>query len=209
MFTGIIEETGTVRRVERGARFALEVRARVALEGLRAGDSVSTNGVCLTVTSFDDAGFRADVMPETARRSNLGGLRVGDAVNLERALALGGRLGGHLVSGHIDGTGRVVSRVSDGNAEWVTVAADAGILRHVVEKGSIAVDGISLTVAAVDGASFKVSLTPFTRLETTLARARPGDTVNLETDLMAKYAEKLLGGTRGGLTLDFLTEHGF
>jgi riboflavin synthase len=214
MFTGIIEEVGTIKRVERGGRaLVLEVRAREVLDGLQPGDSISTNGVCLTVTSFNDATFRADVMPETARRSNLGDLRPGDPVNLERALTLQRRLGGHLVSGHIDGTGRIVAKKRDENATWVTVAADAGILRLVVEKGSIAVDGISLTVAAVDDATFKVSIIPHTRQETTLARKETGATVNLENDLMAKYAEKLLrldGGRRPpGLTLDYLTEHGF
>ncbi|MDR1274676.1 MAG: riboflavin synthase [Odoribacteraceae bacterium] len=214
MFTGIIEEVGTIKRVERGGRsLVLEVRAREVLDGLQPGDSISTNGVCLTVTSFNEATFRADVMPETARRSNLGDLRPGDPVNLERALTLQRRLGGHLVSGHIDGTGRIVAKERDENATWVTVAADAGILRLVVEKGSIAVDGISLTVAAVDDATFKVSIIPRTRQETTLARKETGATVNLENDLMAKYAEKLLrlDGDRPspGLTLDYLTEHGF
>jgi riboflavin synthase len=180
----------------------------VVLEGLRAGDSVATNGVCLTVASFDATSFRADVMPETARRSTLGAARAGDAVNLERALTLQGRLGGHLVSGHVDGTGRVVAVEREENAVWMTVAAGREITRLVVEKGSIAVDGISLTVAAVDAAAFKVSIVPRTRHETTLAGKRAGDTVNLENDIIAKYVERL-SCPGGGLTLDFLRENGF
>jgi riboflavin synthase len=211
MFTGIIEEMGTVRRVERGRGLVLEIGARVVLEGLRPGDSISTNGACLTVTSFDEASFRADVMPETARCSNLGAARVGDPVNLERALALGGRLGGHLVTGHLDGTGTIVARSVEENATWLTVAADEKILRHVVEKGSVAVDGVSLTVAAVNDASFKVSVIPRTRQETTLARKGAGAVVNVENDIVAKYVEKLTrpAPPRGGLTLEYLREHGF
>ena len=216
MFTGIIEEVGTVKRVERGTRsLVLEIRARVVLQGLRVGDSISTNGVCLTVTSLGDSSFLADVMPETARRSNLVELRAGDAVNLERALPFGGRLGGHLVSGHVDGTGRVTRKEREENATWVTIAAGREILRYIVEKGSVAVDGISLTVAAVDESGFKVSLVPRTRQETTLARKQAGETVNVENDLIAKYVEKLARplpasappGDR--LTEDYLREHGF
>jgi riboflavin synthase len=172
---------------------------------------VATNGVCLTVTAFHATAFRAEVMPETARRSTFDAARVGDAVNLERALPLGGRLGGHLVSGHVDGTGRVTGRVQEGIATWLTVAAGEEVLRYVVEKGSIAVDGVSLTVAAVGRDWFRVSLVPHTRGATTLEGKRVGDAVNLECDVMAKYAEKLLrpGDEREGMTMDFLREHGF
>ena len=193
----------------------LEVEARVVLEGLKVGDSVSTNGVCLTVTSFDHASYRADVMPETMQRSNLGLLRPGDPVNLERALTLNSRLGGHLVSGHIDGTGKIAAKEQDENAIWITISAPEAILHYVVEKGSIAIDGISLTVAAVDETSFKVSVIPHTRQETTLTGKRVGAVVNLENDVIAKYVEKWMRpaspgeGTGKGLTLDFLVENGF
>ncbi|MDR2129617.1 MAG: riboflavin synthase [Odoribacteraceae bacterium] len=217
MFTGIIEEVGRIKRVDRGHRaIVLEVVARRVLEGLRVGDSIATNGVCLTVTSFDGSSFRADVMPETARASNLGEVRAGDPVNLERALAFGDRLGGHLVSGHVDGTGKIVAKEREENAGWVTIAAGEELLRYVIKKGSVAVDGISLTVAAVAERSFKVSVIPHTRRETTLAIKEVGATVNVENDLVAKYVERLARlpvsppSTRaGGLTLDDLMEHGF
>ncbi|MDR0766704.1 MAG: riboflavin synthase [Odoribacteraceae bacterium] len=211
MFTGIIEETGTVRRVDRaGGGLVLEVLARRVLEGLRAGDSIATNGVCLTVTSFDASSFRADVMPETARWSTLGDARVGDAVNLERALAVGDRLGGHLVSGHVDGTGRVAAREREANATWLTIVAGEEILRYVARKGSVAIDGVSLTVASVEGNAFRVSIIPRTGQETTLTGKERGALVNVETDLVARYVERLSGVSRaGGLTLDYLKEHGF
>ncbi|MDR2414654.1 MAG: riboflavin synthase [Odoribacteraceae bacterium] len=213
MFTGIIEETGAIKRVERsGGGIVLEVQARVVLEGLRAGDSIATDGVCLTVTSFDDSSFRADVMPETARASALGHARPGDAVNLERALPVGGRLGGHLVSGHVDGTGRVAAKLREANATWLTITAGAEILRYVIKRGSIAIDGVSLTVASVEGDSFRVSIIPRTGVETTLTRKERGALVNVETDLVARYVERLAAlppSLPGGLTLDYLKENGF
>lgn len=216
MFTGIIEEIGTIKNVRRGSRSVeLEVRAAKVLTDLKVGDSICTNGVCLTVKTFDDSVFRADVMPETMQRSNLGLLSAGDPVNLERALTLQSRLGGHMVSGHIDGTGTVRNKYRDENAIWMTIDAPAGILRYIIEKGSIAIDGISLTVASVDDTSFKVSLIPHTQGETTLVGKQPGERVNLENDLIGKYVERLLassgtGGPRkSGLTFDFLTENGF
>ncbi|WP_065219576.1 MULTISPECIES: riboflavin synthase [Butyricimonas] len=215
MFTGIIEEIGTIKGIKRGNRsVVLEVKAKKVLEDLKVGDSIATNGVCLTVTSFSGGSFCADVMPETMQRSNLGGLHAGDPVNLERALSLNGRLGGHIVSGHVDGMGKIVGREKDENAIWVTIATSADLLRYIVEKGSITIDGISLTVVAVTDSGFTVSIIPHTQDETTLVKKQVGDDVNLENDVIAKYVEKLMrpaapAEPKGGLTLDFLLANGF
>ena len=188
MFTGIVEELGTIRAVRRGAASAvLSIGASEVLSDLKIGDSVAVNGVCLTVTSLDDGGFTADVMHETLGRSSLGALAPGGRVNLERAMPANGRFGGHIVSGHIDGTGKVASVRPDDNALWYTISAAPELLRCIVEKGSITIDGISLTVAAVDETSFSVSLIPHTAAVTTLGKKRAGDTVNLETDIIGKY----------------------
>lgn len=210
MFTGIIEEIGKIKTVTRGARsVVVEVEAAVVTEGTKVGDSIATNGVCLTVTALTGNGFRADVMPETMERSNLGLLRPGDRVNLERALCLNSRIGGHLVAGHVDGTGRIVGMERDDTAIWITVSAPERILRYVIEKGSVAVDGVSLTVAYVDGEVFKVSVIPHTQEETTLTKKRTGDVVNLENDMIARYVEKFAGKKREGLSVGFLMENGF
>lgn len=211
MFTGIIEEIGRVRALRRGARsFTLEIEARKVLEGTQVGDSIATNGVCLTVTRMDEGGFAADVMPETVERTALKRLQPGSPVNLERALTLNSRLGGHLVAGHVDATGRIASRREDDTALWLEVEAEPAVLRYVVEKGSIAIDGVSLTVARVGERSFSVSLIPHTQGVTTLHERRVGDRVNLENDMLVKYVEKLMGrAPQGGLTLDFLRENGF
>lgn len=212
MFTGIIEEIGRIKSVRRGSKSAvLEIEAGKVLEDTRIGDSIATNGVCLTVTSMRNGAFLANVMPETMSRSNLGRLKPGDRVNLERALCLNSRLGGHLVAGHVDGVGRIVNRTEDENAVWITVAADPEILRYIIEKGSVTIDGISLTVAYVDDAVFKVSVIPHTQEETTLISKNLGDQVNLENDMIAKYVEKLMnkGKSGGGLSLEFLQENGF
>lgn len=210
MFTGIIEEIGTIRGIRRGNRsVVLEVGAAKVLEDTKVGDSIATNGVCLTVTAMGNGGFTADVMPETMERSNLGALKPGDRVNLERALCLNSRLGGHLVAGHIDGTGRIADRVQDENAVWLTVRAAPEILRYVVDKGSVAIDGVSLTVAYVDEAVFKVSVIPHTQEETTLTGKRAGEVVNLENDMIVKYVEKLMKQPQKGLSLDFLQANGF
>jgi len=210
MFTGIIEEIGKIKTVMRGARsVVVEVEAAVVTEGTKVGDSIATNGVCLTVTALTGNGFRADVMPETMERSNLGLLRPGDRVNLERALCLNSRIGGHLVAGHVDGTGRIVGMDRDDTAIWITVSAPERILRYVIEKGSVAVDGVSLTVAYVDGEVFKVSVIPHTQEETTLTKKRTGDVVNLENDMIARYVEKFAGKKREGLSVGFLMENGF
>ena len=216
MFTGIIEEIGTVRRVVSGPKEgSLDIQAKLVLEGARIGDSIAVNGVCLTVTSLRESGFTADVMPETLRRSNLGNLRGGDSVDLERAMAADGRFGGHMVSGHIDGTGTITGLRREGIATWVNIAAPPEILRYIVEKGSIAIDGVSLTVAAVTDRDFSVSLIPHTGSQTILLQKKPGDQVNLENDIVGKYVERLLSpaapeqATESRITMDFLREHGF
>lgn len=217
MFTGIIEEIGTVRRIERGAAGArLTIAAKTVLEGTKLGDSIATNGVCLTVVSLTADSFSADVMAESLRRSSLGALQSGSPVNLERAMPLNGRFGGHIVSGHIDGTGTVASQRREDNAVWVTVHAPAALLRYIVEKGSIAIDGVSLTVAAVDQTSFAVSIIPHTGAETILLSKKPGETVNLECDVIGKYVEKLLTpyapdqkAKPSGITMEFLAQNGF
>ena len=216
MFTGIVEEKGRLLSIEKGAVSAvLTIGAAQVLQGTKVGDSIAVNGVCLTVTKLGSDRFFADVMAETLRRSALGQLSVGASLNLERALAVGDRLGGHIVSGHIDGTGRITEIRPEDNAVWYRIEADAKLLRYIVEKGSIAIDGISLTVATVDGRGFQVSVIPHTREVTALSERKIGDTVNLENDIIGKYVERLLApgsgeDTKGsGLTMDFLAEHGF
>lgn len=194
MFTGIIEEVGRLVSIKSGARSAaLTISASEILTDLSLGDSIAVNGVCLTVTAFDSRTFTADVMPETLRRTNLRQLHGQSPVNLERALAANGRFGGHIVSGHIDGTGVIRSVSRDDNAVWYTIRTSGDILRYIVQKGSIAIDGISLTVAQVTDTSFSVSVIPHTAANTTLGTKKAGDTVNLENDCIGKYVEKLLG----------------
>ena len=190
MFTGIIEETGKIISVGAGR---IAVQAGKVLEGTKIGDSIAVNGVCLTVTTMTSSEFTADVMPETLSRTNLGSLGKGSCVNLERAMAADGRFGGHIVSGHIDGTGTVSRLEKDGNAVWVYIAAPGSILNLIIEKGSIAIDGISLTVAKVNAVEFAVSVIPHTGEETTLLRKKAGDVVNLENDVIGKYVQKLMG----------------
>jgi len=193
MFTGIVEEKGTVGHISlAGISGSIAIKARKVLEGTRIGDSIAVNGVCLTVVSLRPDGFTADVMAETIRRTGLGSLKPGDQVNLERAMAADGRFGGHIVAGHIDGVGTIRSAVPEGNAVWITIDAPPQILRYIVEKGSIAIDGISLTVAYVDESVFKVSVIPHTAAETTLLSKKAGDIVNLENDIVGKYIEKLM-----------------
>ena len=215
MFTGIVEEMGQVEGIQRGKQSAvLTIRAKTVLEGTKIGDSIAVNGVCLTVTSLLSDRFSADVMHETLDRSALAGLRRGSTVNLERAMAADGRFGGHIVAGHIDGTGRITRIKRDDNAVWYTVQAAPQLLRYIVEKGSIAMDGISLTVARVEETAFSISAIPHTVAQTALQNRREGDLVNLETDIIGKYVEKLLTPApetpvSSGLTLDFLARHGF
>ena len=210
MFTGIIEEVGHVARIGGGS---LVIDCQKVLEDVHLGDSIAVNGVCLTVTHFDRSSFTADVMPETVRRTSLAELKKGSPVNLERALTLASRLGGHIVSGHIDGTGDIVKFVDEGNAILMTVSAESGLLRYIVEKGSVALDGISLTVASVTDHDFTVSLIPHTREVTNLGSKKLGSPINIETDVLGKYVEKMLGGSKAPakrtLTLDFLRENGF
>ena len=214
MFTGIIEEVGTVSRVQHSGNASfIEIQAKKVLEDVHLGDSIAVNGVCLTVTHFGGGVFRADVMNETLNRSSLGSLTSGSPVNLERAMAANGRFGGHIVSGHIDGTGIITDIKNDGIAVWYTVSAAPELLRYIVEKGSIAIDGISLTVAKVTDTSFSVSIIPHTAAQTILSTKKTGDTVNLENDIIAKYAEKLIKPAEtpktGGITMDFLAKNGF
>lgn len=215
MFTGIVEELGSIRSVRRGQHSSvLSIAAKDILSDLKVGDSVAVNGVCLTATTVDSGGFTADVMHETLNRSSLGSLTVGSHVNLERAMAANGRFGGHIVSGHIDGTGTITALRKDDNAVWYTISASQELLCYIVEKGSIAIDGISLTVAEVGESWFSISAIPHTVAVTTLGEKRPGDTVNLENDVIGKYVEKLLRPqpqetAKGSLTLKFLAQHGF
>ena len=219
MFTGIVEEVGVLKSIRRGASSAvLEIAARTVLEDIHLGDSIAVNGVCLTATSFTGSSFTADVMHETLDRSSLAALRPGSRVNLERAMAANGRFGGHIVAGHVDGVGTVLETKRDDNAVWYTIAASPEVLRYVVEKGSITIDGISLTVARVGPESFAISAIPHTVAVTVLKDRKAGDKVNLETDIIGKYVEKLLitGPVQpaepkqtSGITKDFLTRYGF
>lgn len=215
MFTGIIEELGIIRSVSAaGSSGTICVKAKKTMEGTRIGDSIAVNGVCLTVTAVHRDGFTADVMAETVRRSNLGQMRPGSHVNLERAMAAGGRFGGHLMSGHIDGTGIIRRKRREENAVWIQIETEPAILRLIIEKGSVGIDGISLTVAAVGEDDFQVAVIPHTGEMTGLLNKNPGDVVNLENDVIGKYVERLLG-TRNreakrhgseGLTMEALKE---
>ena len=215
MFTGIVEEKGIIRSLNiNGSSGTIRIEARKVLEGTSIGDSIAVNGICLTVTSMGDGFFTADVMAETVRRSSLGILSQGSEVNLERAMAANGRFGGHIVSGHIDGTGTVRSLVREENAIWVTIETPPEILKYIVHKGSICIDGISLTVASVGSDHFKVSVIPHTGSETTLLSKRPGSPVNLENDIIAKYVERLMNyreeenNSSSGITMEMLAELG-
>ena len=205
MFTGIVEEVGTVKALGSGS---LSISAIKVVERTRLGDSIAVNGACLTVSALDATSFSVDVMPETLKRTNLGLLRPGSSVNLERALMLGGRLGGHFVQGHVDATGKAIALKAEGAAVIARFAAPSDVLRYVVEKGFIAVDGVSLTVIGYDKTSLSVSLVGYTLKHTILSSRRVGDLVNLEADIIAKYVEKTRD-SRGGITLEFLAEHGF
>ncbi len=193
MFTGIVEETGIIKNLSiKGTSGAIAIQAKKVLENTHIGDSIAVNGICLTVTSLQKDGFTADIMAETVRRSALSNAKKGDKVNLERAMAADGRFGGHIVSGHIDGTGEITEYKEEENAVWVTINTSDEILKLIVEKGSICIDGISLTVAYVDHKCFKVSIIPHTAKETTLLHKRKGSLVNLENDIVGKYVQKLM-----------------
>ena len=215
MFTGIIEETGILSEKKQGVVSAqVKICCKKVLEGTKIGDSIAVNGICLTVTSLEKDGFRADVMAGTMRRSSLSELAVPGTVNLERAMAADGRFGGHIVSGHIDGTGQIAAICQEENAVWYTIKAEEELLRYIVEKGSVAVDGISLTVAKVTAQDFQVSVIPHTRQETSLTEKAAGSIVNIECDVVGKYVEKFLLGAKkqeqqSKISEDFLREHGF
>lgn len=212
MFTGIIEETGKIQGIQKGRSSAvLWVQASKIMEDIHLGDSIAVNGVCLTVASLTSRSFGADVMHETLNRSSLGRLRTDNPVNLERAMAANGRFGGHIVSGHIDGTGTISSIRRDDNALWFTIKTSLPVLRYIIEKGSIAIDGISLTVARVYKDSFSVSVIPHTISLTTLSGCGVGELVNLENDCIGKYVEQLMkkGTQNSNITAGFLGEHGF
>lgn len=216
IFTGIIEELGVVKSIAiNGASGCITIKAEKVLEGTQLGDSIAVNGTCLTVTSINSDGFSADVMAETVKRTSLSQVGKGDLVNLERAMILNGRFGGHIVSGHIDGTGTITKYTKEENAIWVTIKAPDEILDLIVEKGSICIDGISLTVATVSDQDFQVSIIPHTAKETTLIHKKVGSLVNLENDIVGKYIKKLMENNQeeqakkaSGLTMEMLEEYG-
>lgn len=219
MFTGIVEEIGEIKSIKKGSKSAqLFIKGNEVLKETKIGDSIAVNGVCLTVTTMEKDTFTADVMAETMRRSSLGSLTTGSKVNLERAMPTDGRFGGHIVSGHIDGMGTISDFTKEDNAVWVTVDAEPKLLKYIIEKGSIAIDGISLTVAYVDDKCFKVSLIPHTSSNTTLLSKQVGDIVNLENDVVGKYIDKLMRNQelekerqnkKSSIDSKFLMENGF
>ena len=219
MFTGIVEELGIIRKLHvSGHSGSIEIEAHKVLQNTNVGDSIAVNGICLTVTALGKDFFTADIMAETVRRSSLKNATSGDFVNLERAMAADGRFGGHIVSGHVDGTGTILSMKKEENAVWVTISAPPSIMKFIVEKGSVCLDGISLTVARLTDDTFSVSVIPHTRAETNLAQKRVGDEVNLETDVIGKYVDRLLSlgppsssspEHTQGITKDFLLMNGF
>ncbi|MDR5659463.1 riboflavin synthase [Serpentinicella sp. ANB-PHB4] len=217
MFTGIVEEIGRVKQIHRsGDGSSMIIEATEVLKDVKLGDSIATNGVCLTVNRFETNSFQVDVMAETIRNSNLKDLKQGSLVNLERAVAVGDRLGGHIVSGHIDGVGMISQFEKEDNATWITISAAPELLKYIVLRGSIAVDGVSLTVAYVDHECFKISMIPHTKDETILINKKIGDLVNLECDMIAKYIEKMVNITKmeskpekKDISMDFLKQSGF
>ncbi|MCQ6558088.1 riboflavin synthase [Paenibacillus mendelii] len=230
MFTGLIEEIGTLKRVfKQGEAMMLTFEASRILSDVMIGDSISVNGVCLTVTEFNRSAFTVDVMPQTFRHTNLKDIRSGESVNLERAMKAGGRFGGHIVQGHVDGTGIIVSRTADANAVVFAIRPhDAGCMRYIIPQGSVTIDGISLTVTECHESGFSISIIPHTLRETALQSKQPGSSLNIECDLLGKYVDHLLhykgsgprgsgdsmeaGGVSGpgkGLTAAFLADNGF
>jgi len=218
MFTGIIEEMGKLKKIQRGADSArLTIEGNVVLGDVKLGDSIAVNGICLTVVCFNERFFDVDVMAETLRKTNLEELKPGDRINLERALRVGDRLGGHIVSGHIDGVGIITRRLNEDIAVVTDVTAPPEVMKYIITKGSIAVDGISLTVVDCTDRTFRVSLIPHTAKLTTLGHKKAGDRVNLESDIIGKYVERMMGfkgsalpgNSRGAISLDFLADQGF
>ena len=215
MFTGIIEEVGRIEAISYGISSArIKIKASLVLEDVKVGDSICVNGICLTVTSFQPGSFTADVMHETLNRTGLSTLENGSPVNLERAMLANGRFGGHIVSGHIDGTGSIASISPDDNAIWFEIKTSPNILYYIVEKGSITIDGISLTVAKVSEESFSISAIPHTVSETNLRDKKVGSLVNLECDVIGKYVEHFVKNEKpekegSKISMDFLSQHGF
>lgn len=216
MFTGIIEEIGTIQAIQKGRLSSvLTIQGKTVFSDIHIGDSIAVNGVCLTVTGYEKDTFQADVMPETLSRSSLGSLKLGSPVNLERAMLANGRFGGHIVSGHIDGTGCITAIKPDHNAVWFTIQTPLHLLRYTIEKGSVAIDGISLTIAQLTKDAFCVSIIPHSLKHTILSQKRVGDIVNLEMDCIGKYVERLLDSDfapsqkQSALTKDFLTKFGY
>lgn len=212
MFTGIVEEVGTVLSIKKGSVSSkITFGGKKVFEDIHLGDSIAVNGVCLTADILTDNSFTADIMAETLRRSSLGDLKVGSRVNLERAMQCNGRFGGHIVSGHVDATGKIVSFKREENAVWITISAESKTLKYIVEKGSVALDGISLTVASVGDTSFKVSIIPHTAKETTLLTKSVGDRINIECDIVGKYVERFLNfkDSTSNIDVKFLSQHGY
>jgi len=215
MFTGIIEEIGTVRSIQWGSKSAmLTFKASKIIDDMKTGDSINTNGACLTVTSFNSREFSVDVMAETMRCTDLGSLKIGSKVNLERALKISDRLGGHIVSGHIDGAGTITNIKNEDNAVWITIKTNPEISKYIIQKGSVTIDGISLTVTELINESFKVSIIPQTGSQTTLLSKHTSDKVNIECDQVGKYIEKFILNQKdksqhSSIDLEFLKENGF
>lgn len=210
MFTGIIEEVGKIKNIQGGTNYKLTIGASKILEDIHLGDSIAVNGICLTVISWDNGSFTVDVMRETLERTSLHRLRAGSFVNLERALAANGRFGGHIVSGHIDGTGEIINIRRDANAVWYKIKTSEKIMEFIIEKGSIAIDGISLTVAKVDRSAFYVSVIPHTLENAILLRKKTGDIVNLENDIVGKYIKSFTDkNSNSTLCESFLKNNGF
>jgi riboflavin synthase len=217
MFTGIVEEIGTLSRIERGHSFCqLAVSARKILDDCREGDSIAINGACLTVTQRQSDGFTADVMAETMRRTNLGNLKIGDKVNLERSLRPGDRLGGHIVAGHVDEVGTIIELSQKDVATAMTIGVSEPLMKYMAVKGSVCIEGVSLTVTDVSGSNFQVWLIPFTKENTILGLKRVGDGVNIEVDMLARYVERLMSYREGSsapssssVNQEFLKTHGF
>lgn len=215
MFTGIVEEIGTVEKITLVGNFAkIDINAKKVLKDIEIGDSIATNGVCLTVIKLNKSSFTADIMEETLNKSNLKNLKKGDKVNLERALKLTDRLNGHIVSGHIDGVGFVEKVDKKDNAIWLTVNAEVNLIKYIIYKGSITIDGVSLTVAEVESNTFKVSIIPHTQMNSIITKKKIGSKVNLECDLVGKYIEKFMnfngtGNKKHGINIEFLSKNGF
>lgn len=217
MFTGLIEETGTIKNIVIGSKSAqISISAKKVLDDLKIGDSISTNGACLTVTVLNNNGFTVDVMAETLRSTALSSLAAGQKVNLERALKISDRFGGHLVSGHIDGTAKIIDIKKEGIATLLSIQPEVRLMRYIINKGSVAVDGISLTVSEIHSKHFVISIIPHTATNTTLLSKNIGDKVNIETDMIAKYLHRLIStenketkGSKASISIDTLIKNGF